>query len=223
MPLEQISRAPILWHWNPEIPVTFQTDASNKQFGTVICKEEHQFTLQAMSSQKHRKDLQQLRKRHDVLLEKLEKFHYFQLARKFLIQTDQKLFEVILKRSIIKSPPHFQEIIIQYLPYQFYVEFIKSNTMNVADWLSRLYTGNNHDGSDVPKSVNIITQLYPVKDHSLAQIRAETAMGNTLTMPKEVIQKGWPQTISICLPELRQYWTFLEGLLAEKGIIQKGK
>ena len=66
----------------------------------------------------------------------MEKFHHFLYASHFLLETDQKLLEVILSRSLIQATPRLLRILIRTFAYHLTVKYIPSSTNQLADCLS---------------------------------------------------------------------------------------
>ena len=68
----------------------------------------------------------------------MKKFHHFLYASHFTLETDQKLLETILAKSLTEATPRLQWLLICTFPYNFTVRYIKGSTNQLADCLSRL-------------------------------------------------------------------------------------
>ena len=67
----------------------------------------------------------------------------------FILETDQKLLEAILLKSLYQAAPRLQRILIRTFPYNFTVCYIPGVTNQLADCLSRL--GDQKDTIKLPK------------------------------------------------------------------------
>ena len=78
----------------------------------------------------------------------MERFHHFLYASHFLLETDQKLLEAILSKSINQATPRLQGILIRTFTYYFIVKYIPVSTNQLADCLSWLgEKKTNHQAS----------------------------------------------------------------------------
>ena len=115
-----------------------QTDAIIKGFGVCLLQEEKPVYFAS-------KVLTDAPKGHMVIaLESLavvwamEKFHHFLYASHFILETDQKLLEAILSKSLNQATPRLQQIMIRTFAYHFTVRYVPGVTNQLADCLSRL-------------------------------------------------------------------------------------
>ena len=96
----------------------------------------------------------------------MEKFHDFLYSNEFELETDQKLLEAILSKSLNQATPRLQCILIRTFPYHFKVKYILGLKNHVADCLSRL--GFQKDTISLPKlHVNQITSQLKARNDSL--------------------------------------------------------
>ena len=73
----------------------------------------------------------------------------FLYASHFILETDQKLLEAILLKSLYQAAPRLQRILIRTFPYNFTVCYIPGVTNQLADCLSRL--GDQKDTIKLPR------------------------------------------------------------------------
>ena len=151
----------------------------------------------------------------------MEKFHHFLYASHFILQTDQKPLETILSKTINQATLRLQRTLIKTFPYQFTVEYKQGLFNQLADCLSQL--GGQKYTLKLSKlhAYQITNQLCTRRD-SLQQIRIATQDDNALALLNHTITQGWPSTIKEIPSVLQSYWTFIEELMIEDGIIQKG-
>ena len=103
----------------------------------------------------------------------MEKFHQFLYTSQFILETDQKLLEVILLKSLNQATPRLQCILIRTFAYHFTVRYTPGVTKQLADCL--LWLGGQNDAINLPKlHIHQITiQLNAICD-SLQDIRIAT-------------------------------------------------
>ena len=88
----------------------------------------------------------------------MEKFHHFLYASHFILETDQKLLEAILSKSLNQATPRLQHILIRTFVYHFTVRYIPGITNHLADCLSCL--GVQKDFIKLPK-----LQVHQITSH----------------------------------------------------------
>ena len=111
----------------------------------------------------------------------MEKFHHFLYASHFLLETDQKLFEAILSKSLNQATLRLQQILIRTFAYHFTVKYIPGSTNQLANCLSWL--GGQKDTIKLPRlhSHQITSQLSARRD-SLNQMRIATQEDDELAI-----------------------------------------
>ena len=151
----------------------------------------------------------------------VEKFHHFLYACHFVLETDQKLLEAILSRSLNQATPQIQCILIRILPYSFTVRYIPRLKNLIADCLLRL--GNQEDTIKLPKlHVYQISHQLLARSDNLQEIRQAIQADDELALLKHTIIMGWPNNIKEIPQVLHPYWTFHKELTIEDGLILKG-
>ena len=144
----------------------------------------------------------------------MEKFHHFLYASHFLLETDQKLLEAILSKSINQATPGLQRILIRTFTYHLAVKYIPGNTNQLADCLSQF--GGQRDTIKLPKlHIDQITNQLSVRSDSLNQMRIATQEDDELVLLKHAIMHGQPSTIREVPSKIQPYWTFREVLTVE--------
>ena len=95
----------------------------------------------------------------------METFHHFLYANHFILETNQKLLEATLSKSLNQATPKLQRILIRTFPYHFSVCYIPGVTSQLADCLSRLEVRNiqlNYPNSMCTRSLTNYLQKVTV-------------------------------------------------------------
>ena len=133
----------------------------------------------------------------------MEKFHHFLYGTHFILETDKKLLEAILSKSLNQATPQLQKILIQTFPYYFTVCHIPGPTNQLADCLSRL--GNQNDNIKLPKLyVYQITSQLKARRDTLNQLCIAT-QDDELILLMHMIINGWPHSIKEVPAEIQAY------------------
>ena len=217
----EIVRAPILAYYNPKNEIVLQTDGHVKGLGACLLQDQKPvyFTSKALTETQCGYvaiEIESL-----AVAWAMKKFHHFLYASHFILETDQKPLEAILSKSLNQATRRLNRILIRTFPYMFTVRYIPGMTNQLADCLSHL--GDQKDAIKLPKlHVNQITKQLPAMCDSLQQLRLATQADDELAILKHTIMLGSPKTIKQVPPELQPYWTFMEELTIEDGLILKG-
>ena len=151
----------------------------------------------------------------------IEKFHHFLYSSHFLLETDQRLLEAILSKSLNQATPRLQRILIRTFAHHFPVKYILGSTNQLADCLSQL--GGQKDTIKLPKlHINQITSQLSARSDSLNDIKVATQEDDELVPLKHTISNGWLSIIREVPSKIQPYWTFREELTIGDGIIMKG-
>ena len=144
----------------------------------------------------------------------MEKFHHFHYSTHYILETDQKLLEALLSKSLNQATPWLQRIFIQTFPYHFTVHHIPGPINQLTNCLSRL--GTQNDNIKLPKIhiYQITSQLKTLSD-SLNQLHIATHEDDKLVLLKHTITNGWPNSIKEVPHKIQVYWTFCEELTIE--------
>ena len=150
----------------------------------------------------------------------MEKFHHFHYAN-HILETDQKLLETILSRSLNQATPCLAKDTDKNISLQLYSQVPSWTKKSTGSCLLRV--GGLQDSIKLPKlSVYQITSQLNARSGSLQQIREATQADDTLAILKYTIQQGWPSSIKEVPSEIQPFWTFHKELTIEDGLVLKG-
>ena len=200
--------------------MVLQTDASIKGLGTCLLQYGKPVYFASKALTETQKGYIAIEVESLVVAWAMEKFHYFIYGTHFILETDQKLLEAILSKSLNHATPWLQRILIWTFPYHLTVYHILGPTNQLADCLSRL--GNQNDNIKLPKLYMYqITSQLKARSDTLNQLHTATQEDDEVILLKHTTTKGWPNSIKEVPPEIQAYWTFWE-LMIEDGLILKG-
>ena len=162
---QEIVSAPILVYYNHKKQTVLQTDAkSTKDLGTNLLQDEKPVYFASKALRETQWGNVGIEIESLTFAWAMEKFHHFLYASHFILETDQKLLETILSKSINQATPRLQRILIRPFPYHFTVQYIPGLTNQLADCLSQL--GHQKDTIKLPKlyAYQITSQLCARSD-----------------------------------------------------------
>ena len=218
---KEISSAPVLAYYNPKKQAMLQTDASIKGLGSCELQEDKPVCFACKALTDAQKGYEAIELELLAVAWTMEKFHHFLYASHFILETDQKLLEAMLSKSLNQATPRLPWILIRTFVYHFTVRYISGITNQLADCLSCL--GGQKDTIKVPKlHIHQITNQLSVRNDSLNRMRIAAQEYDELALLKHTITHGWPSTIREVPSEIQPYWIFREELTVEDGIILKG-
>ena len=215
---DALSQAPVLVHYDPDLPLCLACDASGTGVGAVLAHiypdgTERPVAFTSRTLQSSERNYSQLDREALGIIFGVTKFHQYLYGRQFKLITDNRPLAVILgpKRGI---PPiaamRLQRWAIILAAYTFEV-VVKSTTENAnADCMSRLpVPGTAADVatvgiSEVPEILSVQLESLPVPT---ADIAAETAKNAVLSKVLRYVQEGAAE---------RNVQTFKAALTAEK-------
>ena len=142
---KEISNAPVLAYYNPKKQTMLQTDASVKGLVACLLQDDKPVYFSSKVLTDTQKGYVAIEIESIAVAWAMEKFHHFLYASHFILETDQKLLEATLSKSINQATTR----LIRNFAYHFTVTSIPSITNQLADCLSRL--GGQNDIIKLPK------------------------------------------------------------------------
>ena len=147
----------------------------------------------------------------------LEKFEYYLLGRKVVVETDHSPLEQIFKKNIAEAPARLQRFLLRCLKFDITMKYKPGKAIPVADALSRMCFKEEETAKH---DIHFITtKSCPI---DIKTVQEATMQDQDLNKLKEVVFKGWPAYRKQCPQELWDYWTFRCDLVIEDGLILKG-
>ena len=121
---KEISSTPILAYYNPKEQTVLQPDASIKGLSACLLQDGRPVYFASKALAETKMGYVAIRIESPAVVRAMEKFHYFLFASHFILETDQKLLEAILSKSLDQAIPRLQQILIRAFAYHFTVRYI---------------------------------------------------------------------------------------------------
>lgn len=217
----------ILMHFNPQLPIILQTDASQEGIAGALCHKLENGSLKPVGFVS--RTLMQAEKNYSVLDKEalaiywsVKKFYQYLMGNEFVIQTDHKPLTHIFgdKKGIPQmAASRLQRWAVFLSGFSYKVEYVKGKDNNVADMLSRHPTKIHYisEDHDIQSSyLNFVIKETPI-DHK--QIAVETRKDPVLARVLEYIMTGWPDTTE---DSLQTFFDKRFELTCEQGCVMWG-
>ena len=214
-----VSEAPVLAMYDPKKTLTLENDASEYGIGSVLIQEGRPvaYASRALSDTETR--WAQIEKEMLAVVYGLEKFHHYTYGRDVDIITDHKPLVAIVTKPLFRAPKRLQALLLRTQKYCFSLEYKPGTQIPIADTLSRAPLPGKPDTELV--TVNLIN-FSPIKTNRLDEIRAATALDKTLTLLKQIILKGWPNSKKGLPSEVLPYFHCRDEYTVQDGIVLRG-
>ncbi|UYV81622.1 K02A2.6-like [Cordylochernes scorpioides] len=235
---ELVTQAPVLTYFDPSLPVTIQSDASDKGLGAVLLQEEQPVAYASKALTNTETRYAQIEKECLSIVFACKHFYqYIAGGTKVHIETDHKPLENIFKMYIHQVPKRLQRMLLRLQRYNLEVKYKPGKQMYISDCLSRKYimkTGErnelnfevylNDDKSIYQEIENIkLIEFVNISTATAEQIRQQNCKNQTMQVLVNLIRKGWPESKYKVPREAMEYWKFRDELTEQDGIIYKGQ
>ena len=180
----------------------------------------------------HRKRYSNTEREAIGVLQSLEKFHHYCIARGASIVTDHKSLVASFKTVVVTFLQRLQCILLKNHQYRIRIIYKVEQDLFIADHLSGQNHNENKDDTlpdilgmkintdamctttDIPNCINI---------QELQQVHRATTKDEQLQQLREHIIRNWFQNRNEVLQEITSYWTFRDDMAVIDGIILKGR
>ena len=107
-------------------------DACTKGLGAVLLQDGHPVYFASKSLTTAQQNYVAIELEALAVSWAVQKFHNYLYGRPFMLQTDQKLLQAILSKSLVEATPCMQHLLLPTIPYDMTVEYIKGETNLIA-------------------------------------------------------------------------------------------
>ena len=109
--------------------------------------------------------------------------------------------------------------------YDLNIEFLRGKENVIADVLSRVCPLQSTHPKTIDSNIDVIpvhiTQSAPVSKTRLQELRLATQSDLTLTSLTNTVHDGWPQSKKDCPEQLLDFWSFIQEISEEDGLLYK--
>ena len=191
--------APVLAHYNPELPIKMAGDASAYGVGAVISHmfsdgTEQPVAFASRTLSPSEQNYSQLEKEALSLVFGIHKFHQYFYGRKFSLVTDHKPLTTILgpKTGIPSmAAARLQRWALLLSAYSYSIEFKPTQDHGNADGLSRLPLGSRQPPDTTSAFMIGQVQALPVTSEYLETVTRQDPL---LSQIHRYVQEGWPSS-----------------------------
>ena len=224
---EQLASSDVLVHYDPDLPLKLDCDASAYGIGAVLSHvfangAERPIAYASRTLTQAEKGYAQLEKEALSLVYGVKKFHQYLFGKKFVLVTDHKPLLTILgpKKGLpTLAAARLQRWAILLSAYQYDIEYRSTTAHSNADGFSRLPL----QGQEIVKHLSS-ESMFNLSQIEFLPIDADKLRRATQTDPvlskvRQYMLSGWPD--AIC-PELKPYATRHYELTVEAGCLLWG-
>ena len=134
-----VSQSPVLKYFNQELPTKVSVDASKSGLGAVLLQAEDDIwcpvAYASRALTKAEQNYSQIEKETLAVVFGTEHFNQYIYGRAFLVESDHKPLQPILKRNIDKAPPRIQRMLLRLQKYDFELVFTPGSREPPFRWL----------------------------------------------------------------------------------------
>ncbi|UYV72155.1 K02A2.6-like [Cordylochernes scorpioides] len=202
---ELVTQAPVLKYFDPSLPVTIQSDASDKGLGAVLLQEEQPVAYASKALTNTETRYAQIEKECLSIVFACEHFYQY-------IAGGTKRYNLE-----VKYKPGKQMYISDCLSRKYLMKTGDRNELNFEVYL-------NDDKSIYREIENIkFIEFVNISTATAEQIRQQNCKDQTMQVLVNQIRKGWPKSKYKVPREAMEYWKFRDELTEQDGIIYKGQ
>ena len=225
---EKLMQTPVLYLYDPKLPLKLACDASSYGVGAVLSlmlpdQSEHPIAYASRTLNKHEKMYSQLDKEGVAIIFGLKKFNQYLYGSHFTLSTDNKALRYIFDPSApipILAAARLVRWSVMLNGYDYDIEFKPTKEHSNADMLSRLPLIEENSNVQQPNAINAMQiDFLPI---TADRIREATQKDRVLKMVLHYCREGrWPDANKIDR-ELRAYYEKRDELSLENDIIMWG-
>lgn len=192
--LSCISDVPVLSIFDPDVPIENQTDSSKDGLGSVLLQGGRPVAYAPRTLTKCEQKWAQIEKELLAIVFACARFHYFLYGRDFVVQSDHKPLESLIKRDIDDVTPRLQRMFLQLLKYPgLEIRYTPGREMHVADCLSRapLMDSSEFD-PDLSMVIHSVTRRVCMSEENYRRyvqaLNGDVRYGRLI----KYVTSGWP-------------------------------
>ncbi|XP_045782686.1 uncharacterized protein K02A2.6-like [Maniola jurtina] len=204
-----ITNAPVLAHYNPNIPIVLSVDSSKKALGAVLMQNKQPIAYSSKTLTTTQERYAQIEKELFAIQFGCEKFHQYVYGNRVTVHTDHKPLVYLFKKPLHDVPARLQRMMLALQAYDLNVIHVPGKEMYISDTLSRAALKENYIPnyeSDLSCHVNAVYSNLAISEEYKNKILQATKLDGQLQMLKKYCQNGWPTSKNQVDPLLKSYW-----------------
>jgi len=219
---EALVSTKVLQYYDLKKPVTLTVDASMRGLGAAIIQQDRVVAYASRALTPTEQRYAQIEKEMLAVVYGCEKFHKLLYGRDtFLVESDHKPLESILKKEIHKAPLRIQRMILKLQPYDFNLVHKSGKDMGLADCLSRLPL-ENQDEKTIDEELMVL-KLDTLSCSNHDKIARATQADEQFQVLAKVIIRGWPETKCEVPVEAVPFWDYRDEISIYNGVLYRGE
>ncbi|XP_077364459.1 uncharacterized protein LOC144008938 [Festucalex cinctus] len=231
---EAIAEDVCLKYYDASTPLTLEVDASQKGLGIALVQNEKPIAFGSKTLTDCQSRYSNIEREMLTIVYGMQRYHTYLYGKSFTVFTDHKPLVTICAKPLHAAPPRLQRMLIKTQGYNYEVKYRPGAEMVLADTLSRLPNPENDGEIQLDERIDgVNAKIDDPGKYTIAMInfscekqealRKLTADDPKLGQLKELIYKGWPDSMKDLPKDLRAYWSFRDELAVEAGVIFKGR
>ncbi|XP_047037910.1 uncharacterized protein K02A2.6-like isoform X1 [Helicoverpa zea] len=223
--IDEITKSPVLAHYNPNIPLVLSVDSSKSALGAVILQNNKPIAYSSKTLTTTQSRYAQIEKELLAIQFGCEKFHQYVYGHRVTVHTDHKPLVYLFDKPLHDVPARLQRMMLTLQKYDLKVIHVPGKQMFISDTLSRAalkdyYTPENE--AEITCHVNLMySNLAVTKDYS-TKLSQHTNKDESLQLLKKYYYEGWPKSKSKVSQLVKPYWNIQAEIHVVKDLLFKG-
>lgn len=206
-----ISKAPVLAHYDPKIPLVLSVDSSKSALGAVIMQNNRPIAYSSKTLTKCQQNYAQIEKELLAIQFGCNKFHQYVYGQNVTVHTDHKPLVFLFKKPLHETPLRLQRMMLALQAYDLNVIHVPGKEMYISDTLSRAASKEHFVPdyeSDMQYHINLMYTNLAISNEYRTKLCQATNSDETLQTLKKYVLNGWPIDKDKVQPSLKCYWNF---------------
>uniref|UniRef100_A0A2A4K615 RNA-directed DNA polymerase n=1 Tax=Heliothis virescens TaxID=7102 RepID=A0A2A4K615_HELVI len=223
--IDEITKSPVLAHYNPNIPLVLSVDSSKSALGAVILQNNKPIAYSSKTLTTTQSRYAQIEKELLAIQFGCEKFHQYVYGHRVTVHTDHKPLVYLFDKPLHDVPARLQRMMLTLQKYDLKVIHVPGKQMFISDTLSRAalkdyYIPENE--SEITCHVNLMySNLAVTKDYSI-KLSQQTNKDESLQLLKKYYYEGWPNSKNKVSQLVKPYWNVQAEIHVVKDLLFKG-
>ena len=215
-----------LCYYNPDLPVSIETDASQSGLGAVLLQEGRPISFMSKALTDTQSRYSNIECGILGVVTGVKHFHQYLFGRQFTLHTDHKPIESLVLRPLVDTSPRVQRLMLCLSQYHMNMQYKAGKYLLLSDCCSRL---SNPATQEEDESLNLHVMSIESEENdslpllSLASVHEALMEDPASVLLGDLILNGWPDSCKNLDQELKLYWVHHFNLSITDGIIMLGE